>query len=240
MATRTAWTEAAWQDVLTFRQADERTFKAIGELIRDIKARPSRGHGSPEPLQHALHGWSSRASRARTVWSIASSYTTAAISGSRSCSAGIIIEPAGLFACVGAAASARLPEGNWAGRKWHHRSSADRQHAVKALGCNTQNRELSAIGGVAPRITFQDRGNPMKKFLISTAAVVVAFAATTAFAQTTVSSEFYVVRDATTKKCTIVDKRPTTTTTTVVDNGTFKTRTEAETGMKSIKVCTEN
>jgi prevent-host-death family protein len=32
------------------------------------------------------------ASRARTVWSIASSYTTAAISGSRSCSAGIIID----------------------------------------------------------------------------------------------------------------------------------------------------
>ena len=76
----------------------------------------------------------------------------------------------------------------------------------------------------------------MKKFLISGA--VAAFAVTSAFAQTT--TEFYVVRDATTKKCTIVDKKPTTTTTTVVDNGTFKTRTEAETGMKSIKVCTEN
>jgi hypothetical protein len=34
--------------------------------------------------------------------------------------------------------------------------------------------------------------------------------------------------------------QPTTTTTTVVDNGTFKTRTEAETGMKTMKVCTEN
>jgi hypothetical protein len=79
----------------------------------------------------------------------------------------------------------------------------------------------------------------MKKFLIS-AALVTAFVATSAFAQTTVSSEYYVVRDASTKKCTIVDKKPTTTTTTVVDNGTFKTRTEAETGMKSIKVCSEN
>ena len=79
----------------------------------------------------------------------------------------------------------------------------------------------------------------MKKFLLSGA--VLAFAATSAFAQTTVgSSEYYVVRDATTKTCTVVDKKPTTTTTTVVDNGTFKTRTEAETGMKSIKVCTEN
>ena len=75
----------------------------------------------------------------------------------------------------------------------------------------------------------------MKKLLLS--GVVVAFAATGVSAQTT---EFYVVRDATTKKCTIVDKKPTTTTTTIVDNGTFKTRTEAETGMKSIKVCSEN
>ena len=43
-----------------------------------------------------------------------------------------------------------------------------------------------------------------------------------------VAAEFYVVRDASTKKCTIVD------------NGTFKTRTEAETGMKTMKVCTSN
>ena len=59
------------------------------------------------------------------------------------------------------------------------------------------------------------------------------------FAQTTVSSEFYVVRDEATKKCTIVDKKPTTTTT-IVDNGVFKTRAEAETGMKTTKVCTTN
>lgn len=78
----------------------------------------------------------------------------------------------------------------------------------------------------------------MKKFLI--AGAVTAFAATSAFAQTAVSTDYYVVRDATTKKCTIVDTKPTTTTTTVVDNGTYKTRTEAETGMKTMKVCTEN
>jgi len=78
----------------------------------------------------------------------------------------------------------------------------------------------------------------MKKFLALGA--LIAFAATSAFAQTTtVSSDFYVVRDATTKKCTIVDQKPTTTTTTVVDNGIFKTRTEAETSMKTMKVCTE-
>jgi hypothetical protein len=75
----------------------------------------------------------------------------------------------------------------------------------------------------------------MRKLLLS--GIAVALAATGAYAQTT---EFYIVRDASTKKCTIVDKRPTTTTTTVVDNGVFKTRTEAETSMKTMKVCTEN
>ena len=77
----------------------------------------------------------------------------------------------------------------------------------------------------------------MKKALALSA--LIAFAASSAFAQTTVSSEFYVVRDEATKKCTIVDKKPTTTTT-IVDNGVFKTRTEAETGMKTMKVCTTN
>jgi hypothetical protein len=67
-------------------------------------------------------------------------------------------------------------------------------------------------------------------------AVLVAVLVTPALA----ADEFYVVQDVKTKKCTIVDKKPTTTETTVVGNGIFKTRTEAETGMKSIKVCTSN
>ena len=66
----------------------------------------------------------------------------------------------------------------------------------------------------------------------------LAFAAST-IAQTAMAAEYYVVRDSATKKCTVVDSKPTTTTTTVVDNGTYKTKTEAETGMKSTKVCTE-
>jgi hypothetical protein len=53
-------------------------------------------------------------------------------------------------------------------------------------------------------------------------------------------ADFYVVRDASTRKCTVVDTKPTTTTTTVVDNGTYKTKTEAESGMKTTKICTEN
>ena len=78
----------------------------------------------------------------------------------------------------------------------------------------------------------------MKTLYIASA--LAALACGSAFAQTTtVSSDYYVVRDATTKKCTIVDTKPTTTTT-IVDNGTFKTRTEAETSMKTMKVCTEN
>ncbi len=73
----------------------------------------------------------------------------------------------------------------------------------------------------------------MYKSLIVVGAVL-AVLTMSARAQTT---EFYVVQDTTTKKCTIVDKKPTTSTTVVVGNGVFKTRTEAETGMKTIKVC---
>jgi hypothetical protein len=62
-----------------------------------------------------------------------------------------------------------------------------------------------------------------------------------AFVTPAMAAEFYVVQDVKTKKCTIVDQRPATTETTVVGDGkVFTTRTEAETGMKSIKVCTSN
>ncbi|QOZ34061.1 hypothetical protein [Bradyrhizobium sp. CCBAU 53421] len=69
---------------------------------------------------------------------------------------------------------------------------------------------------------------------IVAAALLAAFV-TPAFA----ADEFYVVQDVKTKKCTIVDKKPVDTTTTVVSpSGTvYTTRSEAETGMKSVKVC---
>ena len=76
----------------------------------------------------------------------------------------------------------------------------------------------------------------MKRFILSRALAVLAI---TASAQTSLA-DYYVVRDASTKKCTVVDTKPTTTTTTVVDNGTYKTKTEAESGMKTTKVFTEN
>ena len=83
-----------------------------------------------------------------------------------------------------------------------------------------------------------DEHMSLKRFVTSTAVIAaLTLPALSALAQ---DSAFYIVQDVKTKKCTIVDKKPTTTTTTVVDNGVFKTRTEAETGMKTMKVCTEN
>jgi hypothetical protein len=75
----------------------------------------------------------------------------------------------------------------------------------------------------------------MKKYLL------VACAASFAFAAQAQTAEFYVVQDSTTKKCTIVDKKPVATETTIVGDGkVYTTRTEAETGMKTVKVCTTN
>jgi hypothetical protein len=74
----------------------------------------------------------------------------------------------------------------------------------------------------------------MRKLLL--AACAASFTLATAQAQT--ATEFYVVQDSSTKKCTIVDKKPTTTTTVVVGDGVYKTRIEAETAMKTVKVCT--
>jgi hypothetical protein len=68
------------------------------------------------------------------------------------------------------------------------------------------------------------------------AAVVLTSVAAPAFAQT-----FYVVQDVKTKKCTITESKPTTTETTVVSgDSVYKTRSEAEAGMKTVKVCTSN
>ncbi|HVG50184.1 MAG TPA: hypothetical protein VM867_00965 [Xanthobacteraceae bacterium] len=70
-------------------------------------------------------------------------------------------------------------------------------------------------------------------------ALIAAAIAMPSFAQTTT---FYIAQDVKTKRCTIVDQRPTTTTTTtIVGDGTvYKTRTEAEGAMKTVKVCATN
>jgi hypothetical protein len=59
----------------------------------------------------------------------------------------------------------------------------------------------------------------------------------TAFAVPAVADDFYIVQDSTTRRCHIVEQRPTTTTTTIVGDDTYTTRVEAETAMKTVKVC---
>ena len=87
----------------------------------------------------------------------------------------------------------------------------------------------------------------MLRFILATgvlAALTLPAAAQSSTTTTTTtgvgSSEFYVVQDATTKKCTIVNQKPTTTSMVQVGPMAFKTRTEAESGMKTIKVCETN
>ena len=74
----------------------------------------------------------------------------------------------------------------------------------------------------------------MKMKLVAAAALVASFTVP-AFA----ANQFYVVQDIKTKKCTVVDKKPTESSMTVVSpaDTVYKTRTEAETGMKTVKVC---
>jgi hypothetical protein len=71
----------------------------------------------------------------------------------------------------------------------------------------------------------------MKKTLVAAAAMMIV-------AGPALAQSFYVVQDVKTKKCTITETKPSTTETTVVSgDSVYKTRTEAETGMKTIKVC---
>jgi hypothetical protein len=74
----------------------------------------------------------------------------------------------------------------------------------------------------------------MKIKLVAAAALVASFAAP-AFA----ADEFYVAQDVKSKKCTVVDKKPTESSMTVVSpaGAVYKTRAEAEAGMKTVKVC---
>ena len=70
---------------------------------------------------------------------------------------------------------------------------------------------------------------------------IIAAAVLTSVAGPALAQSFYVVQDVKTKKCTITESKPATTETTVVSGDTvYKTRSEAETGMKSVKVCTTN
>jgi hypothetical protein len=80
----------------------------------------------------------------------------------------------------------------------------------------------------------------MKNAIICSAMLLAVTGAAIAPAAAQNTTEYYVVQDVKTKKCTIVEKRPTTTTEFTVLGNTFKSRSEAETGMKTEKVCTTN
>jgi hypothetical protein len=73
----------------------------------------------------------------------------------------------------------------------------------------------------------------MKAKLLLAGVLTVAFAGSAL-------ADFYVVENPTTHKCTIVSQKPTTTTETVVGDTVYKTRQEAESGMKTVKVCSES
>jgi hypothetical protein len=92
------------------------------------------------------------------------------------------------------------------------------------------------------KISAQARGEKLMtlKRIVTSTAVIAALTlpALGALAQGTAS--YYIVQDVKTKKCTIMDKKPAATEATVVgpDGVVYKTRTEAENAMKTVKVCT--
>ena len=71
---------------------------------------------------------------------------------------------------------------------------------------------------------------------------IVAVSVMAAFVTPALAADsYYVVQDAKTKKCTVTESKPTSTETTVVSGNTvYKTKSEAEAGMKTTKVCTTN
>ena len=54
-------------------------------------------------------------------------------------------------------------------------------------------------------------------------------------------TSYFIVQDPTTKHCRIVDQRPVSKEVTIVnpDGSTYTTRSDAESAMKTVKVCTE-
>ena len=71
---------------------------------------------------------------------------------------------------------------------------------------------------------------------------VIAVSVTAAFITPAIAADsYYVVQDVKTKKCTVTETKPTSSETTVVSGDTvYKTRSEAESGIKTTKVCTSN
>lgn len=71
----------------------------------------------------------------------------------------------------------------------------------------------------------------MKKALV---AIILSLTSTSIWA-----AEFYIVRDLTTQKCAVVNKPPVTDvkTITLATDAIYKSRKDAESAMRAIKVC---
>jgi hypothetical protein len=69
---------------------------------------------------------------------------------------------------------------------------------------------------------------------------VIAISLVAAFVTPALAADsYYVVQDVKTKKCTVTQTKPTSAETTVVSGDTvYKTRSEAQRGIKTTKVCT--
>ena len=74
---------------------------------------------------------------------------------------------------------------------------------------------------------------------INAISALIAVSLTAAFVAPALAAEgYYVVQDVKTKKCTVTETKPTSAETTVVSGETvYKTRSEAESGIKTTKVC---
>jgi hypothetical protein len=71
----------------------------------------------------------------------------------------------------------------------------------------------------------------MKKLLLAATMLMVAAPA--------LAAEFYVVQNPTTKRCTIVEQRPAAGAGIVIGDRFFGVRAEAESHMKTTKICEE-
>lgn len=73
--------------------------------------------------------------------------------------------------------------------------------------------------------------------------IAIAAALATAFALPAAAqgTTYYIVRDASTKHCTVTHEKPTGSSVTVVSgNKVYHTESEAQSAMKTTKVCTED
>lgn len=61
MSYKIALLPKAQSDLEEWKRTDEKTFRKIKEILKDISEHPFRGIGKPEPLKHNLSGkWSRR------------------------------------------------------------------------------------------------------------------------------------------------------------------------------------